>query len=119
MRGVVSLAAALALPVTLRNGSPFPQRDLIICLTFCVIFVTLVLQGLTLPPIIRWLGLAGVSGPNCGETEARRITAQAALDRLESAKVRDLEEAAEVYDDLVHHYRHRLATLATNPSAKD
>jgi monovalent cation/hydrogen antiporter len=107
------------LPAVLRNGSPFPQRDLIICLTFCVIFVTLVLQGLTLPPLIRWLGLASAAGPNCEETEARRITAQAALDQLESAKIRDLEEAAEVYDDLVHHYRHRLASLATNATSKD
>jgi monovalent cation/hydrogen antiporter len=119
MRGVVSLAAALALPTLLRDGSPFPHRDLIICLTFCVIFVTLVLQGLTLPPLIRGLGLAGAAGPNCEETEARRITAQAALDQLESAKLRDQEEAAEVYDDLAHHYRHRLASLATDASPKD
>ena len=51
MRGAVSLAAALALP------GNFPQRDLLIFLTFAVIFVTLVLQGLTLPPLIRWLGV--------------------------------------------------------------
>ncbi len=50
MRGVVSLAAALSLPVLLADGSPFPQRNLIVFLTFCVIFVTLVLQGVTLPP---------------------------------------------------------------------
>jgi monovalent cation/hydrogen antiporter len=119
MRGVVSLAAALALPTVLRDGSPFPHRNLIICLTFCVIFVTLVLQGLTLPPLIRLLGLATVAGPNCEETEARRISAQAALDQLESSKTRDHDEAAEVYDDLAHHYRHRLASLATDASAKD
>jgi len=53
MRGIVSLAAALALPVTLANGQPFPQRDLIIFLTFIVIAVTLVVQGLSLPPLIR------------------------------------------------------------------
>src|SRR6266478_1140186 len=53
MRGVVALAAAIALPETLPDGSPFPQRNLIIFLTFCVILVTLVLQGLTLPPLIR------------------------------------------------------------------
>ncbi len=53
MRGVVSLAAAIALPATLANGVPFTQRNLIIFLTFSVILVTLVLQGLTLPPLVR------------------------------------------------------------------
>jgi monovalent cation/hydrogen antiporter len=62
MRGVVSLAAALALPEALDNGSRFPQRDLIIFLTFSVIVVTLVLQGVTLPPLIRALKLAGAAG---------------------------------------------------------
>jgi len=52
MRGVVSLAAALAIPVTLDNGSPFPQRDLILFITFTVILLTLVVQGLTLPYFI-------------------------------------------------------------------
>jgi Na+/H+ antiporter len=55
MRGIVSLAAALALPRTLDDGSAFPERDLIIFLTFVVIAVTLVLQGLTLKPLIRRL----------------------------------------------------------------
>ena len=55
MRGIVSLAAALALPLTLADGTPFPHRDLIIFLTFVVIAVTLVLQGLTLAPLIRQL----------------------------------------------------------------
>jgi CPA1 family monovalent cation:H+ antiporter len=73
MRGVISLAAAIALPQTLANGAPFVQRDLIIFLTFSVILVTLVLQGLTLPPLVRALGLAGASGRNCEEEEARRI----------------------------------------------
>jgi CPA1 family monovalent cation:H+ antiporter len=55
MRGIVSLAAALALPATLPNGDPFPYRDLIIFLTFFVIAITLVGQGLTLPALIRRL----------------------------------------------------------------
>ena len=57
MRGVVSLAGALALPTRLADGSAFPQRDLIQFLTFWVIFATLVLQGLTLPLLIRLLGV--------------------------------------------------------------
>ena len=55
MRGIVSLAAALALPLNLPNGAPFPHRDLIIFATFVVILATLVGQGLTLTPLIRWL----------------------------------------------------------------
>jgi monovalent cation/hydrogen antiporter len=55
MRGIVSVAAALALPLLMDDGAPFPQRDLIIFLTFVVIAATLVLQGLSLPPLIRRL----------------------------------------------------------------
>jgi CPA1 family monovalent cation:H+ antiporter len=58
IRGVVSLAAALAIPFAKADGSPFPDRDLILFLTFCVIFVTLVGEGLTLPWVTRALGLA-------------------------------------------------------------
>lgn len=55
MRGVVSLAAALSIPLYLKNGTPFPQRNLILFITFMVILLTLVVQGLTLPLVIRWL----------------------------------------------------------------
>ncbi|HZD48391.1 MAG TPA: Na+/H+ antiporter [Silvibacterium sp.] len=116
MRGVVSLAAALALPTVLRDGSPFPHRDMIVFLTFCVIFVTLVLQGLTLPPLIRFLGLAGGAGPNCEELEARRIVIQAALDHFEGASARDNHEYKGIYDDLIHHYRERLSSLKVSVS---
>jgi CPA1 family monovalent cation:H+ antiporter len=111
MRGGVSLAAALALPAVLADGSPFPHRDLIVFLTFCVIFVTLVLQGLTLPPLIRAVGLAGAAGPNCEEQEARRIVIEAAVSHLENAKGKDRKEFAELYEDLTRHYSQRLASL--------
>ncbi|QKZ14817.1 Na+/H+ antiporter [Spirosoma sp. KUDC1026] len=55
MRGVVSLASALSIPLLAEDGTPFPQRNLILFITFVVILVTLVLQGLTLPLIIRWV----------------------------------------------------------------
>src|SRR3989454_6737866 len=71
MRGVVALAAAIALPETLADGSPFPQHNLIVFLTFSVILVTLVVQGLTLPSLIRALGLAGPKGQESEEEEAR------------------------------------------------
>src|SRR5271170_7105429 len=59
MRGVLALAAAISVPEVLASGQPFEERNLIVFLAFCVIFVTLVLQGLTLPALIRALGLAG------------------------------------------------------------
>jgi CPA1 family monovalent cation:H+ antiporter len=111
MRGVVSLAAAMALPAVLNDGTPFPHRNTILLLTFCVIFVTLVVQGLTLPPIISWLGLAGEEGPNCEELEARRLVTSAAVAHLEKAKENDDLRSAEIYDDLTSHYRNRLASL--------
>jgi len=55
MRGVVSLAAALSIPLTLSNDAPFPNRDMILFITFSVILVTLVLQGLTLPLVVKWV----------------------------------------------------------------
>lgn len=82
MRGVVSLAAALALPLTFENGTPFPGRDLILFLTFVVILVTLVVQGLSLPPIIRWLGVKDDGAADKEELEARLKANQAALARL-------------------------------------
>ncbi len=59
MRGVVALAAANSLPLTLNDGSAFPQRSFIIFLTFSLILVTLVLQGLSLPWLVRVLRLSG------------------------------------------------------------
>ncbi len=58
VRGVVSLAAALALPLFTASGAPFPDRDLILFVTFGIIVVTLIGQGLALPAVVRWLGLA-------------------------------------------------------------
>lgn len=77
MRGVVSLAAALALAID------FPQRNLILYLTFAVIVVTLVGQGLTLPWIIRRLGVLHDDGPDSEERHARIVVAEAALRRLD------------------------------------
>src|SRR5204862_7733481 len=111
MRGVVSLAAALALPALLADGSPFPQRNLIVFLTFCVILVTLVLQGVTLPPLIRALGLAGGAGPSCEEQEARRIVIDAALSHLNDAREHAGSDAIAQYEDVALHYQQRRASL--------
>jgi CPA1 family monovalent cation:H+ antiporter len=111
MRGVVALAAAMSLPSTLSNGMPFPQRDVIIFLTFCVIFATLVLQGLTLPALVRRLHVAGQPFEKCEEIEARGIMNEAALRNLEKRPDRDNPEMKAVYDDVISHYRLRRAAL--------
>ncbi len=77
IRGAVSLVAALALP------NDFPHRDLIVFLTFDVIVATLVLQGLTLPGLIRFLDVSDDGGAEREEAKARIRTAEAALARLE------------------------------------
>src|SRR3984893_16277072 len=79
MRGVVSLAAALALPLTLSNGRTFPGRDYILFITFCVILATLVLQGLSLPALIRRLGVVDDGLANVEERAARLKANEAAL----------------------------------------
>ena len=117
MRGVVSLAAALALPAVLADGSPFPQRDFLVFLTFCVILVTLVLQGVTLAPLVRALGLEGSAGPSCEEKEARRLVLEAAVSHLEVTKAERPGVDDEIFEDLIGHYRHRLASL--DPAAAD
>ena len=119
MRGVVSLAAALALPSQLADGSPFPHRNLIVFLTFCVICVTLVLQGVTLPPLIRALGLAGAAGPKHEEQEARRIVVEAAVSHLEEARAKGGEEAAPLYEELTRQYRQRLASLGPGDGRRE
>ena len=111
MRGVVALAAAISLPELLADGSPFPQRNLIVFLTFSVILVTLVLQGLTLPPLIRALGLAGAKGPESEEDEARKAMVEAGLAHLEEARKKDGEEFDGVYKDFRERYKHRLARV--------
>lgn len=108
MRGVVSLAAAMSLPELLANGKAFPQRNMIIFLTFCVIFVTLVLQGMTLPALIRRLGLAGGEETNLEEEKARRNVLRSALEHLDGMRAKDKPEFHSVYKHVAEHYRARL-----------
>jgi monovalent cation/hydrogen antiporter len=116
MRGVISLAAAIALPQTIAGGAPFAQRNMIIFLAFSAILVTLVLQGLTLPPLIRALGLAGVPESNPEEQDARRTILQSALQYLDEKRETAKPELIEVYDDIAQHYRSRLASLIEDGS---
>jgi Na+/H+ antiporter len=100
MRGAVSLAAALAIPLTIDAGGPFPNRELIIFLTFSVILGTLVVQGLTLPAVISALGLRDDGLAEKEEAKARIHAAEAALARLE-----ELVEEEWVRDDTVERLR--------------
>lgn len=84
MRGIVTLAAAFAVPETLPDGSPFPFRDLILLCAFAVVFGTLVIQGLTMKTIIRWLKLSD-DDPVAAEVRAgRTLIYQALLDAIDA-----------------------------------
>ena len=93
MRGVVSLAAALSIPVVLPGGEPFPYRNLILVVTFIVILVTLVFQGLTLPWVIRKLNITNESArvkQQEQELNIRRVMAESSLRFLEQSHDNDL-----------------------------
>ena len=119
MRGVVALAAAFSLPLALADGRPFPHRNLILFLTFSVILVTLVFQGLTLPPLIRLLGLAGAEAPDCEEFEARALMLKAAIEHLDKKRRLDSQEFAAIYEELDRLYQQRLQGAAQECDAPD
>lgn len=118
MRGVDSLAAALAIPLLLADGqTPFPNRNLIMFLAFSVIVATLVLQGLSLPLLIRSLKLTSDNLDEVEEGQARVAAAEAALKRLEQhAVARDV--VPEVLDELrsVYWKKLQLAKARLNPT---
>lgn len=119
MRGVVSLAAALALPLVTNNGTPFPNRHLILFLTFCVILVTLVLQGLTLPLLLRWLKVVDDVSIEREEMEGRLRTAQAAMAHLEEITAQNSVLAEEMVEWLRTQYEYRIRHLSTCCGAID
>jgi monovalent cation/hydrogen antiporter len=120
MRGAVSLAAALAIPLETDAGAAFPGRDLILLITFGVIVVTVVGQGLTLPALIRRLGVQDTGDEEREEVRARIEAAQAALDRLEELADADwvrpdtLERVGRLYD-----YRRRRFAARTGEVEDD
>jgi monovalent cation/hydrogen antiporter len=111
MRGVIALAAALALPLTTNDGTPFPGRDIILFLTFCVILATLVAQGLSLPPLIQALGLHDDGSTEQEETMGRIEVAQATLNRIDELAEVDWvrEDTAERIRGLYNYRRSRFA----------
>jgi Na+/H+ antiporter len=107
VRGAVSLAAALALPFALPDGESFPYRDLILFVSFGVIFITLVGLGLGLPPVVRWLGVAQAGraehlAEHAAEIAARREALGAALQSLDA-----ITDDRELSDEVVKLLRAR------------
>ena len=111
MRGVVSLAAAFALP------PDFPSRHLILFLTFCVILATLVGQGLSLPWLIRHLGVLASSGRDDEEVHARLAAVEAALRRLEELK-HDYADHLPLIEQLRDEYEHEASHVMPKPGAE-
>lgn len=114
MRGADSLVIALALPLRTAAGRPFPARELIIFFTFAVIFDTLVLQGLTLKPLLRRLGLKDGGELDDEEAHARRIAAEVGLRRLDEEGARD-----GVDPEVVGYFRKKYAGRVDRWSARD
>jgi CPA1 family monovalent cation:H+ antiporter len=104
MRGVVSLAAALSLPADL------PGRSIIVFLTFSVILSTLVLQGITLPWIIRILGVRADGETDAEERDARLLAAQAAVDEIVRLE-RKWPDHQPLIDQLRSQYQHRVSHI--------
>jgi CPA1 family monovalent cation:H+ antiporter len=119
MRGAVSLAAALALPFTLDSGAPFDSRGLIVYLTVAVILVTLVGQGLTLPALVRWLGLSATEPWAPDEAVARLAAAQAALDRLDEMESGATPVSETALNRLRELYQARFARCVAALQGKD
>jgi len=111
MRGVLALAAALSIPETLSDGRPLPGRDMILFLTFSVILGTLVLQGVTLPGLIRALGLGRAGEDRSEEEYARSRMTAAARELLDAEPGRDLQMSAQMVEFLAHHQGLRPAMM--------
>jgi CPA1 family monovalent cation:H+ antiporter len=123
VRGIVSLAAALAIPLMTPSGQPFPSRDLILLLTFSVILVTLVGLGLLLPWVIRALGLAQAGDrehrlERTEEHAARQQAIKAVIERLEQLRTeRGLSD--DIVEPLRAHHQDRLRHANRAVSASD
>ncbi len=111
MRGIVSLAIALSLPYTL-GDRPFAARSVMIFLTVCVVFVTLVFQGLTLGPLIEWLGVTENSRSHRRETGLRIRALEAGIARLQDDRAQHRSALErEIADHVLEEYRQRIDVL--------
>ena len=113
MRGIVSLAGALALPERLPNGAEFPARSEILFITFCVIFITLVFQGLSLIPLLKILRIQREDDVDRREIEVRVAALRAGISRLRKLEPTfDSTEAWEVEGRILGEYEYRIAHLS-------
>jgi Na+/H+ antiporter len=118
LRGIVSLAAALALPLHDAHGGPFPQRGAIIFITFCVIVVTLVGQGLSLIPLLRWLKLESGEDTSAYEATVRIKALQAGLKHLEAlAESANQDAERDPVQRAIAEYRNRIDHLGRHTTA--
>lgn len=113
MRGIVSLTAALALPFYLLNGQPLPGRDVIIFLTFVVIFFTLLIPGLTLPTLINWLNVRSMEKDHINTPKIRQELIKAAKTELQHLNEIQMINESE-YDFLLNYFntRHQMLEIA-------
>jgi CPA1 family monovalent cation:H+ antiporter len=111
VRGVVSLTAALAIPLTTAIGAPFPYRDLILVVTFGVIVVTLVVQGLALPSVVGWLGLASHAADEDESERKAELAARAEALRMAQSRLEQLAAGGNIAPEVLallrtrHDYR--------------
>ncbi len=122
MRGLVSIASALAVPLTLPGGEAFPNRNLILFITFVVIVVTLVFQGLSLPLVTRWLKVEGENDHPLQEQQVRLRLANAVVAFLEAqyadqtAGNETFARVKERYERMVEHTSKKLTEQETEQS---
>ena len=107
VRGVVSLAAALAIPLTTSSGAPFPYRDSILFITFGVIVVTLVGQGLMLPSVVRWLGLGRHAADERDREDKAEFAARAEALKLAQARLEELAAQEKISPEVLATLRAR------------
>jgi len=100
VRGVVSLAAALALPLTTAAAAPFPGRDLILFVTFGVIVITLIGQGTALPSVVRWLDLGRDAADEREREHKAELEARAEALKVAQARLQELAESGEISSDV-------------------
>ena len=117
-RGAVSLAAALAVPATLADGTPYADRNLIVFTTVTVIVVTILLQGLTLPYVLRWAGLAGDTMREEETREARTAATRAALEALPDI-ARSMDAPTDIVERVKSDYEGHLEELRAETDRDD
>ncbi len=116
VRGVVALATALAVPLTVEGGAPFPHRDLILFLAFCVIIFTLIFQGLTLPWLLKRVRMVYHEDARAAQEQwiARKIAAETAREKLQQLR-RDGSHQSAAFERIVSHYEDKVQALGDGP----